>query len=120
MADFSLKVSKSDYEDKLVILEHCISELSGIRGEYYTLMGQLDADVMESSDDAFAQLESNVYANIRAVELSLKRAEEARQAVMTSLKGYEELQANTGNMLNSAGEMMQNAIDAATKVSSLF
>ncbi len=120
MADFSLKVSKQDYSDKLALLEHAISELASIRQEYHSLMNQLNSDVMETVSDDFAQLEADVNGNIMAVEKSLRRAEQAREAVATTLQGYEDLSANTGNLLSSAGSAIEEALNLYDKTTSLF
>lgn len=119
MADFLLKVTKADYQDKLTLLEAAISELEGIRGEYVNLMGQLD-DVMERTDDQFAKTEANVKENIRAIELSIANAQKAREAVQTALNGYEELEGQASSLLDNAGDAIESAINAAKKTTSLL
>ena len=119
MADFLLKISKSDYEDKLNLLEGAISELEGVRGEYQTLLGQL-ADVMESTDDNFDKVEANVLENIRAVKVSIKNAQNARDSVQAAVDAYDELGAQAASTLQSAGEMAKSGIDAAIKTASIL
>ena len=119
MADFLLKVTKADYEDKLTLLESAISELEGVRSEYQTLLGQLD-DVMESTSDQFAKTEENVKENIRAIEKSIKNAQNARDSVKASVDAYDEFGAQAQSTLQSAGEAAKSYVEAATKTASIL
>lgn len=116
---FLLKVSKQDYQDKISLIEGQMDELNSILQEYTTLMGQLD-DVMERTSDDFARTEENVRQNIDSVNVSLKNATNARDAVQAALNSYEEFGQRAASTLTSAGEAAVSATKAAIKTASVL
>ena len=84
MAGLLLKIAKSSYEAKLAAVEGAIGELENVRGEYNSLIGQLDSDVIERSSSEFQAVEDAVKENLQLIETSIRNAENAREALSAS------------------------------------
>ena len=120
MAGLLLKIAKSSYEAKLAAVEGAIGELENVRGEYNSLIGQLDSDVIERSSSEFQAVEDAVKENLQLIETSIRNAENAREALSYSVSQYEELDVNIKGAVSGALETGKAAVQAAKDVMSVM
>jgi hypothetical protein len=114
-----LRIAKNSYEIKLSAVEGAIGELENVRGEYNSLIGQLDSDVIDRSSSDFQAVEDSVKENLALIENSIKNAQNAREALSYSLQQYDELNANIRNTASTALETAKSVGQAAKDVLSL-
>ncbi len=120
MAGLLLKIAKNSYEVKLAAVEGAIGELENVRGEYNTLIGQLDSDVMDRSSSEFQQVEDAVKENLKLIENSIKNAQNAREALAYSVSQYDELSSNIRSTVSAALDTAKSVGQAAKDVMSIM
>ena len=120
MAGLLLKIAKNSYEVKLSAVEGAIGELENVRGEYNSLIGQLDSDVIDRSSSEFQAVEDAVKENLELIENCIKNAQNAREALSYSVSQYDELDANIRSTVSSAFDTAKSAVQAAKDVMSVM
>ena len=114
MADFILKGKIDEYQGKLDMLNGCLSDLEGLKAEYYSHLDLL-TDVMEETDDNFQHMEDVALENIQSLNESIKATNARKESVQAAVTAMNEIDDTVRSALNTASETAASVINAAVK-----
>lgn len=119
LGSLNLKVSQSDFENRISIIEVKMQQLVDVINRYDSAKSNLD-QFIESNDSNYQDMVERINENIRAA----KKAHSALNATKLELQETVNKMANMGNeikeTLTSATDAAKSAVDAAIKIDAIL
>lgn len=119
MADeLRLRVSASDYIERMNMLDDKIDQLDAILGEYETLQKD-SVRVLGDNDSNLAEMRGTVQQNIDAVNGQMQMLAESREMLQKQMDQLNELSGNVTNLFEETRNLAKNSFRSVKIVSDL-
>ena len=118
MANVTLKVSVSAYQDKINKLEGYLNRLDSTITDYETAEKSMDKFIGEG-DDNYEALRQNIEQNIATCRKAREMCDASIKALNETLSQMTDAGQNIGNLLSEAGGLAKSTISAAIEVANL-
>lgn len=114
-----LKVTWSEYERRVGVLDGKISEMRTLLGEYQELKNDAALKVLGRDDTNLAKLQDNIEKNVKAVEGQLNLLGESRKMLQKQMDNLELLSGDVGQTIDSAAQAAVSAFKTVKAVGDL-
>lgn len=120
MADaLTLIASKSDFEDRIHLLETYLSSLNETLSKYQNLKDRTES-FMQGKDSNFEKMQQRVEVNIGAVRKAIRLCEASRNNLQVTVNQMDEATGKIGSLIDTAVDTAKSGIEAAIRVDSLL
>ena len=118
MANVTLKVSKSAYQDKIARLEGLKNELDQRVTDYEAARNSMTKFIGEG-DDNYNALRENVQTNINTCRKASEMCAASIESLRTTLEQMEDFGSNVSNLVNAAAEEAVTKVKTAIDIANL-
>lgn len=119
MADeLRLKVSASDYIERIGMLDDKMNQLNSILDEYETLQKD-SVRVLGDDDSNLENMRGTVQQNIDAVNGQIQMLAESREMLQKQMDQLQELSGNVENLFQQTRDLAKNSFKAVKIVSDM-
>lgn len=115
----NLRVSKSDFEQRVGIIEAKMSALMDVIDRYNNAKGNLD-QFIESSDSNYEAIVEEIDENIRAAKKAHAALNETKLQLQETVDQMDNLGREIAETAKSAVEATKSAVDATLKIDSIL
>ena len=119
LGSLNLKVSKKDFEDRIIVVEGRMSQLMDVVERYNQAKANLD-QFIESGDSNFEAMLERIDVNIKAAKKSYAALSETKASLQETVNLMEGLGNEVKETITSATEAATSTVNAAIKVAELL
>lgn len=119
LGSLNLKVSKSDFEQRIAIVEGRMAQLMDVVNRYNQAKANLD-QFIESGDSNYQAMVERIDANILAAKKSHAGLEETKATLQETVNLMEGMSNEVKETITAATEATASTVSAAIKVSQLL
>ena len=119
LGSLNLKVSKSDFEQRIALIESRMAQLNDVIQRYMGAKQNLD-QFIESGDSNYQAMVERIEVNITAAKKSYTALEETKATLLETVSGMEDMSGNVRKVITSATEATQSTIETTIKVAALL
>lgn len=115
----NLKVSKSDFEQRIAVVEGRMAQLMDVINRYNQAKVNLD-QFIESDDSNYHEMVARIDANIMAAKKSHAALTETKAALQETINLMEGMSSEVKETITSAVEATTSTVNAAIKIAELL
>lgn len=119
LGSLNLKVSKSDFESRIVVVEGRMSQLMDVVERYNQAKANLD-QFIESGDDNYEAMVERIDVNIKAAKKAFAALAETKASLQETVSLMEGMSTEVKETITSAVEATKSTVEAAIKVAELL
>jgi len=115
----NLKVSKSDFEQRIAIVEGRMAQLMDVIERYNQAKSNLD-QFIESGDDNYEAMIERIDVNVTAAKKSYNALSQTKASLQETVKQMEEMSKEVKETIVSAVDAAASTVNAVIKVEELL
>ena len=119
LGSLNLKVSKSDFEQRITIVEGRMGQLIDVIERYNQAKSNLD-QFIESGDSNYEAMVENINVNISAAKKAYAALTETKATLQETVRLMNDLGGEVKETITSATEAVKSTVDAAIKIAELL
>lgn len=119
LGSLNLKVSKSDFVERVTLVEQKMEKLMDVIAGYKDAKSNLDQFV-ESTDSTYQDWVDRIDVNIKACQKAWTSLKETRDMLQSTVDKMDDMKGNVQKTVKDATEAAKTAINAAIKVDSIL
>lgn len=119
LGSLNLKVSKSDFEQRIAVVEGRMAQLMDVVERYNQAKSNLD-QFIESGDNNYEAMIERIDVNIAAAKKSYAALSETKATLQETVNLMEGMSNEVKETITSAAEAAKSTVNAAIKVAELL
>lgn len=119
LGSLNLKVSKKDFEDRILVVEGRMSQLMDVIERYGRAKENLD-QFIESGDSNYEAMIERIDVNILAAKKSYAALAETKASLQETVTLMEGMSSEVKETITAAVDATKSTVEAAIKVSALL
>ncbi len=119
MAQATFKISKAQYEAKIIALQGYLGELDSKITQYETLKANM-TKFIDGTDDNYESLRTNVETNIKTVRKAREMTDASIKMLQETLQQADEFGEQFKTAITESGELAMNTLKGAVEAMKLI